>query len=183
MLRGVPLIALGACAHDPAPELCPDVAAGDLVVTELRGEQSGADSWGQWIEVQNRTGAAIDLEGLVIDLKSIDGSTQLRMLVRAPVEVPALGHAALGRPADGAGAAHLAYDLGADLDASFPSSGGVTLLACGAETDQVVFNGLPTMGTWALDDGGTWCADTTPGDDTTMLGVPGTPGAPNRPCP
>ena len=51
--------------------VCPDVAAGDLVITEVRGEQSSPDTYGQWIEVYNGGPHRFDLEGSVL---SDDGS-------------------------------------------------------------------------------------------------------------
>lgn len=185
--------ALAACARDPAEELCPDVGAGDLVITELRGEQSGGDTWGQWIEVHNATGNAIDLEGARLDLRSIDGGTRLRLLVRRSLSVEAGGYAVLAALPDADLPDHVDYGFGADFDAEFPGAGGVALSACGVEIDEVIFDdGLPVMGSYSLgldpptadgnDDPAAWCADTAPGDDTTMLGLPGSPGEPNRPC-
>jgi len=178
----------GACAADPEPAICPEeAAAGDLRVTELRGEQSGGDSWGQWIEVENTAAVALDLEGVVVDLVSIDGATRLRMLIRRSMPLEPGERAVLGTPPDDALPAHMDYGFGADFETEadgteFPSAGGVTLTSCGVELDLVTFAGLPTMGTWSLDADGTWCADTTPGPGTE-LGLPGTPGEPNTPCP
>ena len=180
--------ALCACAADPAEEICPEAAAGDLVVTELRGEQSGGDSWGQWIEVLNTSGAELDLHGVVVEVVSIDGGTRLRMLVRRALPVAAGERVVLGTPPDDAALPdHMDYGFGADYETEsdgteFPGAGAVSLSACAVELDRVVFDGLPTMGTWSLDDDGTWCADTTPGTGTE-LGLPGTPGAANTPCP
>jgi hypothetical protein len=179
---------VAACASDPAEEICPEgVATGDVVVTELRGEQSGGDSWGQWIELQNRTGAEVDLHGVVVELTSIDGGTRLRMLVRRSLPVAPGAYVVLGTPPDGELPDHMDYGFGADYETEadgteFPGAGGVTVTSCGVELDRVVFDDLPTMGTWSLDDGGTWCADTTPGTGSE-LGLPGTPGEANTPCP
>lgn len=177
-----------ACTADPAEAICPEAGAGDLVVTELRGEQSGGDSWGQWIEVKNQTGVELDLYGLVVEVTSVDGGTRVRMLVRRSLPVAAGGYVVLGTPPDGAELPdHMDYGFGADYETAsdgteFPGAGAVTLTACGAELDRVVFDDLPTMGSWSLDDAGTWCADTSPGTGTE-LGLPGTPGEANTPCP
>lgn len=179
------------CARDPADAICPAAAPGDLVVTELRGEQSGGDTWGQWIELYN-AGADLDLEGAVIDLRAIDGSRTFRVLVRRSVPVAAGDYVVLGDFPDATRPAHVDYGFQGDFTGTFPSTGGVTVTACGDPADAYQFPALPATGTWSLglspptadgnDDAGAWCADTAPSDDTTQLGLPGTPGAANRPC-
>jgi hypothetical protein len=176
-----------ACTADPAEAICPEAGAGDLVVTEVRGEQSGGDSWGQWIEVQNKTGAALDLHGTVVELVSMNGSIQLRMLVRRELPVAPGEYVVLGAAPDGARPEHMDYGFGSDFETEddptqFPGGGAVTVSGCGVQLDRVVFDELPVMGTWSLDEDGTWCADTTPGTGTE-LGLPGTPGEANTPCP
>ena len=52
-LFGAAVVALACLPRDGVPAVCPQVAQGDLVVSELRGPQEGADSFGQWIEVFN----------------------------------------------------------------------------------------------------------------------------------
>ena len=187
LAAGVAALA-AACVRGPADEICPSVAPGDLVITELRGPQSGGDTYGEWIEVYNATGAEVDLQGTVLDLRSIDGATAVRLLVRDPLPLPAGGYAALGTSSAGV----VAYAFGADWDDDLPASGGVSLLACGAFIDRVVWRGLPESGTYSLgttppsadsnDLATAWCIDTTPGSDGTQLGLPGTPGAANHPC-
>ena len=44
LVAGVVGLALGGCARESLDWECPAVATGDLVVTELRGEQSGSDN-------------------------------------------------------------------------------------------------------------------------------------------
>jgi hypothetical protein len=182
-----------ACAHDPEDEICPAAGTGDLVITELRGEQTGGDTYGQWIEVYNATGAVLDLHGAIVDLRSIDGGTRLRLLVRRPLPVGPRGYVVLGDVRDGADRpAHIDYGFGGDFTATvFPAAGAVSISACGAAADEVIYT-APTAGTRSLglspptasgnDDAAAWCTDATPGDDPTQLGLPGTPGEANRPC-
>jgi hypothetical protein len=65
------------CVRDPIEDVCPAVGEGDLRISELRGEQPddpGEDARFEWIEVENLTGGDVDLQGLVVDILSIDGS-------------------------------------------------------------------------------------------------------------
>lgn len=181
------VVVLSGCPHDPAAEICPPVAAGELVITELRGEQTGGDTWGQWVELHS-PGGAVSLEGAVLDLRSLDGATSMRLLVREPIEIPGGGYLVLGQT-DGD---HVDLALGADFADDMPNAGVATLRACGETIDEVRWDSMPTMGSRSLgetpptaagnDDDAAWCTDDAPSDDTTMLGLPGTPGAANRPC-
>jgi hypothetical protein len=168
-----------ACAADPEEAFCPEAGAGDLVVTEIRGEQTGEEDGDQWFEVQNQTGIELDLYGTVIDLLSIDGNTRQRMLIRRSVPVAPGGYAVLGVLPDSQLLAHMDYGFGADYETEadgtvFPTAGAVTVTGCGVELDRAVFDDLPATGTLSLDDAGTWCANPTPS---------GTPGEANPPCP
>lgn len=176
-------------------ELCPPALAGELVVSEIRPEQGG--TFKQWIELYNASGLTLDLEGTIIDVLSIDGGTHLRLLVRRPLELAAGEYVALGEDTDATRAEYLGYGFGGDFEQNgtakdLPTSGAITVTACGDEIDRVVFEGLPDEGTYTLgtvppdadanDDDASWCVDTTPSEDTTELGLPGTPGAANTPC-
>jgi hypothetical protein len=164
-----------ACTADPEEQLCPEAGAGDLVVTEIRGEQTGEQDGNQWFEVRNQTGIELELYGTVVDLLSVDGGTRRRMLIRRSLPLAAGGYAVLGAPDDASIADHMDYGFGTDFPSSFPSAGSVTLTGCElVELDRVDFDNLPITGTLALDDAGTWCVDPTPA---------GTPGEANPPCP
>ncbi len=155
------------CARDPEAEICPEVGEGDLRVTEMRRAD---DPDGTWIEVFN-PGSAVDLEGMVVRLLSIDEATDLRMLVRRPLPLAGGDYVVLGDFADASRPDHVDYGFGADFDHEAPPSGAVTLFACGAQIDRVVFE-LPTDGSYSFD-GTTWCT----GSET------GTPGSGNPACP
>ena len=60
-----------------------------LLDEQVRGPQAGGDTWGQWVELYNASGATLDLEGTVVDLVSVDGSHRYRILVRRGLEVGA----------------------------------------------------------------------------------------------
>jgi hypothetical protein len=186
------LVVASACTRGPADEICPPAGTGDLVITELRGEQSGGDTWGQWIEVYNASGGDLDLEGTQLEVLSMDGSTDLHLLIRRSLPLAAGGYATLGVFDDTARPSHIDYGFGPDFSKQYPASGAITVSACGTESDRVVFTDLPMTGSWSLgempptasgnDVDGAWCNDTTPGTDTTMLGLPGTPGEANHSC-
>src|SRR5688572_29312140 len=59
---GLAIVCLVGCVRDPVEAVCPDVSAGALVVTEVRGEQTPEDLDGPWIELFNATSDTIDLE-------------------------------------------------------------------------------------------------------------------------
>lgn len=168
-----------ACTGDPEEAFCPEAGAGDLIVTEIRGEQTGEEDGDQWFEVQNQTGIELELYGTVVDLLSIDGNTRERMLIRRSLPLAPGDHAVLGVLPEAERLPHMDYGFGADYETEadgtvFPSAGAVTVIGCSVELDRVVFDDLPATGTWSLDDNGTWCANATPS---------GTPGEANPPCP
>jgi hypothetical protein len=191
--------ALAGCVRAPDESVCPPAGAGDLVITELRGEQADGDTWLQWVEVYNGTGVELDLEGTELELVRVDGSDRYRVLVRRSLPLAPGGYAVIAEGSDAGRPAHVDYGAGGDLDQDrngagdpFPVSGFVSVSACGVEVDRVVFDALPDDGTWSLgatppsasanDDAGAWCVDATASDDPTQLGRPGSPGAENRPC-
>jgi hypothetical protein len=194
MLPAVLALGMAGCEREPLPWICPDVGPGDLVITELRGSQTGSDTYGQWIEVYNASGAAQDLQGLSVELIRLDGSGPARILVRVDgVTVPAGGYAVLGRFATGQEPVHVDYGYLHDFSSNLYDSAAVDLVACGERVDRVVYRDLPRVGTLSYDgdltpdamgndDEDAWCVDDVPEDSTTELGVPGTPGQPNRPC-
>jgi hypothetical protein len=176
------VVGICACAHDPEAAICPEAGPGDLVITELSGEESTT----QWVELYN-AGSEVDLEGAVLELLSIDGSVDLRLMVRRSLVVAGGDYVVLGMGGDADRPDHVDYGFGADFEtdsdpASFPSSGGLWLTACAAEADDVPRFDMPPEGTLALgtdppteaanDDDASWCADPT-----------GTPGESNPPCP
>src|SRR5687768_17933681 len=74
------LLPLAACGPggDDGDAACASILAGELVITEVFGDHapsaggSGADEGKEWFEIYNATGAAIDLEGLILQHGRID---------------------------------------------------------------------------------------------------------------
>ena len=192
------MLSVGGCTREQEPFFCPDVGEGELIVTEIRGAQEGPDTWGQWIELHNPTDRDLDLFGLRVEMRPLDGDEPDVVLVRTEgVALEAGGYGVLGRFDDDNRPEHVDYGFTVDLDSSLLSAARIQVKACGVVTDSVVYRNLPSTGSlsWdgalppdatANDDELAWCPDTTepsPDGPQTELGVPGTPGEANRPCP
>lgn len=199
---GGALALLAACERPLEPAICPPIGAGDLVISELRGAQSGnnIDNQGQWIEVYNASGGEVDLRGLELLLRRPDGSDEGRILVRRTLTVAAGDRVVLSFFPDASHPAHTDYGwypdfVGSDREArSLFDTGVVDLLGCDdLRIDRVIIPDLPSTGTWSLgveppdaaanDTSTSWCPDLTDDADPNTLGLPGTPGASNPPCP
>jgi hypothetical protein len=181
------LAALG-CAAEYEAEVCPTVRVGDLVVTELRGP--GADLDRDWIELANVSGGALDLRGLHLRLRNLDGSGEDTIIVRRALPVAAGDAVVLGGYDQRAQPAHIDYGWQPDFTTAsgsvvaskhLPEGGVLDVLACDVLIDRVQWPSLPSDGTRSLgltppdaagnDNAAAWCD------------VASTPGAGNSPCP
>jgi hypothetical protein len=185
------------CEREPLKLECTPLGSGDLVISELRGDQTGTDTWGQWIELYNTTTGELELLGVTLNIKKLDGSDEREIVVRdRTLHVPARGFVVLGRHS-GDLPAHMDYGYEDDFASDLYVDALLQVLACEELVDQLVYRDLPSEGTWAFDgsqtltavsndDEGNWCVDATeaPPQDggTTQVGLPGTPGEVNRPC-
>lgn len=160
----------GGCGRDALPDICPDVDVGELVISELRGEQSGmdsSDSFGDYIEVYNASGRTLNLQGLHVRLRAAGGK-ELEVFVRESFEVSPGAYAVvgtglpMGRP-DSVLDPVAWYAVGWDIGGGNPqenaypknlmpyNAGFVELEACGVLIDETEFKllSLPTAGTIA----------------------------------
>jgi len=182
------LVLMIGCARDPVAATCPDVAVGDLAVTEIRGPQN-QDDLGTWVEIYNASSGSIDLEGLEIRFRKKDGSSETDVRVRRAVVVAAGGYITLGRFADdNTRPEYIDYGVSGDYHTSFLPAAAVDLESCGTRIDRITYDVLPAMGTYSL--GGrpsadnndlpiNWCTDA-----TNLAGTyPGTPQQANIVCP
>ncbi|HFE47112.1 MAG TPA: lamin tail domain-containing protein, partial [Nannocystis exedens] len=140
-----------SCARAPLERICPELQVGDLVVTEIRGKQAGADTYGEWIELYNATDEAIDLGGISVDLFKLDGSGEFHFIVRdADVEIPPRGYAVLaGAVAADKNFTSYAYD--SDEDGSLYAGAFVEVYSCEHMIDSMLYRALPNLGTLSLD--------------------------------
>jgi hypothetical protein len=184
-VRVIGLIALAVgCTREPVPAECPDIGAGDLVVTELRGPQNPEDALGVWVEVYNASSGAIDLEGTKVRFRKKDGSSEVPIIVRRSLSVPAGGYAVLGLVNDDATRpAYIDYGFAADFHQGFLPAAAVDVEACGTRIDLATYDVLPKTGTYSLgvapdavqnDIPASWCVNAT---------SEGTPQQANPPCP
>ena len=187
MRLALALVVLVGCARDPAPAECPDVAVGDLVVTEIRGPQSAGDTLGVWIELYSVN--AIDLKGIKVRFRKKDGCCETDGLVRRSVPVGAGQYATLGLfPDDDSKPAYIDYGMAGDYNVSFLAAAAIDVEACGVRIDRAVYDSLPKMGTYSLggapsadnnDLPASWCTNAA----MTGTDYPGTPQQANPECP
>jgi hypothetical protein len=191
------LWALPGCEREPLDLECTPLGTGDLVFSELRGKQTGTDTWGQWIELYNTTAGEISLLGVTLNIRKLDGSGERDIVVRdRTVSVAGQDYIVLGRHSDEL-PDHVDYGYEDDYSSDLYADAIIQLYACEVLVDQLVYHDLPSEGTLAFDGSLTltavsndeesnWCVDATepPASDggTTQVGLPGTPGEANRPC-
>ncbi|PRQ04526.1 hypothetical protein ENSA5_06920 [Enhygromyxa salina] len=199
------------CVREPLPELCPKVAEGELVISELR---SNTDSFGDYIELYNASSRTVDLEGLRVRLRG-SGGDELEFFVRgaSELEIEPGGYFVIGPGLPDDPEVWIDYSIGWDISGGDPneneaprelfksdfSAAFVELEACGELIDQVFYDHdeLPGVGTLACGNAdnppsattndtassGCWCVDDLPDDQGLLgIGLPGSPGEPNR-CP
>lgn len=190
---------LAGCERSLEPAICPAIGVGDLAISEVRGPSSGIGNQGHWIELYNATAAPIDLRGLQLLLRKLDGSDEARIVVRDTVTVDGGAYVVLGYfPDDASRPAHVDYGWYPDFIGSDGNphdlfdSGALDVLACDLRIDRIVFDDLPSTGTYSFgttppdaaanDTATAWCNDVTDDADASTDGLPGTPGAANHPC-
>jgi len=170
-----------------APMVFAGIAAPELVINEIMQNPAAvSDSNGEWFEIYNPTGAAVDIDGWTIEDNDFDSH-----LINngGPLMVPASGYLVLGNNTDSStnGGVTVAYSYG---DGFFLSNGAdeLILLDVGlAEVDRVEWDGGPafpdpngasmSLRDPALDNnvGANWCESVTPFGDGDL----GTPGGAN----
>ncbi|NVB84863.1 MAG: lamin tail domain-containing protein [Kofleriaceae bacterium] len=173
------------CTRDPAPAECPDVAVGDLVVTEFRGPQSPDDALGTWVELYNASGASIDLEGTKLRFRKKDGSSEVPVIVRRSLPVAAGAYVVLGLvPDDATRPSHIDYGFSSDFHVGFLAAAAVDVEACGERIDRATYDVLPKTGTYSLGvTPPTADANDVPANWCTNATSEGTPKQANPTCP
>lgn len=126
-LAGVALVGATAsgCVQESLPCLL-RLEEGDVVITEIRGPQTGRDTRGEWFELHNATDEPLDLAGLrgflrPLEGSAVDGDLALTFLVRESLPVAPGGYVVLGTlPFDAT--KHPEVDYSVNLDFVFESS-------------------------------------------------------------
>jgi hypothetical protein len=190
------VVLLVGCERAPLEFDCPELNAGDLVVTEIRGSQSGDDSYGDWLELFNASGRTIPLRGALVTITVLDGSSSAEILVRDPVSVQVDDYFVLGRQPPGSLPEYVDYGYQFDFDSDLYDTAAVQIYGCerDEEVDLAIYRNLPSRGTYGLDgsvspsasandDDDSWCIDSEIFVDGDTSGARGTPKEMNRPCP
>lgn len=166
-----------ACTRDEAPPICPEVATGELVVSEIHDDHGVA-----WVELYNASGRALDLEGVRVVFHRTDGTSDIATLIRHSLPAAAGAYTVLGDAGDDDRPDYVDYGFAGDWhDAAWLDSAAIDVEACGARIDRVLYSNLPTAGTYSLgvapptaeanDLPAKWCIDPA-----------GTPQEANAPC-
>lgn len=192
-VRGVlPGAVLAAsCVREPVERLCPQVAEGQLVVSELRAAKRGGAEV-SWIELFNAGGAEVELLGMGVRLRRLDGGAEQRLLVRREVAVAAGEYVVLGQVLDDERPAGIAYGFALDVPGPFYAAAAVELESCEVLVDRMAYGQLPAAASYALgvappsaaanDAASAWCADSSEVEEGELEGSVGTPGKANRSC-
>jgi len=181
------------CERGPLDLVCTPMEVGDLVFSELRGNQTGDDTAGQWIEVYNSSASPLNLSGLTLTLMKLDGSSLHEFVVRDQVlDISAGGFVVLGHmDTPGSLPDHMDYEFGDAFPSKLFTDGILEMRSCQATIDWIAYQDLPKTGSLAFDGNlaltfeandqqENWCVD-----DTIVLPAEaalGTPGETNRPC-
>ena len=174
------------CVREPAERLCPEVEVGALVVSELRiaARRGGGEESATWIELFNASGAEVDLLGIGVRARRLDGGAEQRLLVRRELVVADGGWVVLSQTDDEARPDYADYGFGAVAAAPFYATAELAVESCERVVDRMTYGKLAVDASYALgawppsasgnDEAAAWCADGS--------GAPGPPGERNSPC-
>lgn len=179
-------IAIAACVREPAERICPAIDVGDLVITELR-LGSGASGDSSWIELYNPRTQIIDLNGIQVRFRRLDGSAEQRFLVRRSIPLAAQSYAVLSQSHDEQRSNYATYGFADDAPAPWFTSAVVDVESCGLRVDRISYGSLPATASYSLwsappsaidnDNPANWCRERSSGVTET-----GTPGMANPQC-
>ena len=183
-----------ACSPPPPPDTCLGRMAGDLVITEFLNNPGGGgtDTGSEWIEIYNTLGTAIDLKGVTVYTKKVDGTGVRNHVIRAG-RIEPRSYFVLGDVRTGANPSYVNYSYEGDLS-SLSNTDGIIGLRCGTmltldEVQYLVsstsararqFDGALTPDANTNNDETKWCNATTMLAGTANFG---TPGQANTACP
>lgn len=154
------VVAVAGCARAPVERLCPELEVGALVVSELGAAPRGEPSW---LELVNATADEVDLAGVGIRMRRLDGGAEHRSLVREELLV-------------GPGAPVVVR-----LEAPFYAAAALWLESCEVDLDRVTYAQLPARGSLSL---GEWPPSSSGNDrsEAWCTDAQGSPAERNQPC-
>lgn len=184
------MVASFASCDDTGPSgPCAEWLAGDLVISEVLANPSGADHGREWVELHNATGTAHSLRGLELTWSAEDGSDARAHAFETDDALMAGDYYVVGSVLDDDRPTHMDYGYGEALG-DFDNASGRLVLRCAERVlDEVVYRGtvdgasrgydgeLPPNAT-ANDDVTHWCDSRAP----FATGDFGSPGARNASC-
>lgn len=189
-----------ACVRAPLEDTCTQLEPGTLVVSEIRGRQTG--SYRQWIELYNASDAPVAVRGLRFAFTQLDDTSPVAFVVRDDALEIAPGEYFVVGGGDPAEEDYIDYDYTPDYHSGTSvtqprdlyGAARLELFACDRVIDEVIYKGLPTAGTLALDgasppdaaandDDDRWCVDERTDGPGTEIGLRGSPREANPPCP
>ncbi len=174
---------------DSAGQCASNFVAGDLVITEIMGNPSGADESNEWWEVFNNRSDAVSLRGVELVSSREDSSSPKLHQIEADLMIEPGQYLVVGGVLDEAKPSHVDYGFGNDLG-DLRNTAGRVALVCGERTiDEAIyadaadgasriFDGGQAPDSVTNDDLGQWC------DSTVAFGTGdlGSPGAANESC-
>ncbi len=178
-------LALGACSAAPVAAVACEagLVAGDLVITEVFADPDGADEGREWFELFNATDRAVELAGVTVTSRKVDGS-RARSHVIGGAQAAVGGYLVLGSALPELAPAYMGYGYGAELGELFNGEGVLAVSCGGAELDAVryqsvesgrsrAFDGGAAPDYVANDDGNQWCASAALAFEAGSFGTPG----------
>ena len=185
---------LAACVRDPLTGDCPDIEAGELVITEVSLGDAGSPHG--WLEVFNATDRTLDLATLRVTMTPLTGDLdKIRAFIvrETDLELAAGAYAVFGQ-GDPRFYDFIDYDFVDDQGSALEASATYELHACAVMVDSATVRALEFDTSLALggppdaatndDSKSGWCTDATvhqsaPDKQSTH----GSPGEANPQCP
>lgn len=180
---------IAGCGGDAPADPCAGLLPGDLVISEVMANPSGADDGREWVEIHNPGSAQLAIGGLELVRSAEDGSGARAHVLDTADLLAAGAYYVLGGVLDAARPSYVNYGYGSELG-DFGNTSGRVVLRCGDRViDEVVYldstdgasraydGDLPPNAT-ANDDTTRWCDSSA----TFSTGDFGSPGARNASC-
>lgn len=184
----------GACSGsggdgDGGGTCAANLVAGDLVVSEIMANPSGADESNEWWEIYNARTEAVSLDGVELLRSREDGSSPRRHTVASGITLEPGEYFVVGGVLDEAKPGYVDYGYGNDLGDLGNSAGRVAVFCGDALVDEAIyteasdgasriFDGGQTPDSVVNDDLSQWCDSTAP----FSTGDLGSPGSANENC-